>query len=52
MDLAGWINKNMLSHYSHIRMQAKRQSIKALALNLEGLGMDAKLEVLNEKKTA
>ena len=52
LDMAGWLNKDMLSHYSHIRLQAKRQAIKALALNLEGLGMDAKLEVLNEKKTA
>lgn len=30
-DLAGHVSKDMLKHYSHIRMQAKRRAVAALA---------------------
>jgi hypothetical protein len=30
MDIAGHVSKQMLKHYSHIRMQAKRSALEAL----------------------
>ena len=30
MDIAGHVSKNMLKHYSHIRMQAKREALESL----------------------
>ena len=30
MDIAGHVSKNMLKHYSHIRMQAKRDALESL----------------------
>jgi integrase len=30
-DMAGHVSKEMLKHYSHIRMQAKRKAVEALA---------------------
>jgi len=32
-DLAGHVSKQMLKHYSHIRMQAKRRAVEALSSN-------------------
>jgi integrase len=33
MDIAGHVSKNMLKHYSHIRMQAKRDALESLVTN-------------------
>jgi hypothetical protein len=30
MSIAGHVNKAMLEHYSHIRMQAKKDAVQAL----------------------
>ena len=30
MDIAGHVSKNMLKHYSHIRMEAKRDSLESI----------------------
>jgi integrase len=30
-DLAGHVSKQMLKHYSHIRMEAKRRAVEALS---------------------
>ncbi len=30
-DIAGHVSKQMLKHYSHIRMEAKRRAVEALA---------------------
>ncbi len=30
MDIAGRASKNMLKHYSHIRMEAKRDALESL----------------------
>jgi hypothetical protein len=30
MAIAGHVSKEMLEHYSHIRMQAKRQAVAAI----------------------
>jgi len=32
-DLAGHVSKQMLKHYSHIRMEAKRRAVDALSVN-------------------
>ena len=50
MDMAGWVNRDMLRHYSHIRMNAKRQAVKEL--DLEFLGKQSKPAVFSSKKTA
>lgn len=33
MDIAGHVSKNMLKHYSHIRMEAKRDALESLVKN-------------------
>ena len=50
MDMAGWVNRDMLRHYSHIRMNSKRQAVKKL--DLDYLGKQSKPEVFSSKKTA
>jgi integrase len=30
MDIAGHVSRNMLKHYSHIRMEAKRDALESL----------------------
>jgi len=32
-DLAGHVSKQMLKHYSHIRMEAKRRAVDSLTVN-------------------
>ena len=34
MGIAGDVSREMLAHYSHIRLQAKRQSVEALEMTL------------------
>ncbi len=36
-DLAGHVSKEMLKHYSHIRMQAKRRAVEALTSTAQAL---------------
>jgi integrase len=31
MDIAGHVSRQMLKHYSHIRMQAKREALEAVS---------------------
>jgi hypothetical protein len=37
MDIAGHVSKNMLKHYSHIRMQAKREALESLVTQPQDL---------------
>ena len=30
MDIAGHVSKSMLKHYSHIRMEAKREALESI----------------------
>lgn len=32
-DMAGHVSKQMLKHYSHIRMEAKRRAVNSLMIN-------------------
>ena len=48
--MAGWVNRDMLRHYSHIRMNSKRQAVKEL--DLEFLGKQGAPAVFSSKKTA
>jgi Phage integrase family len=36
MDIAGHVSKQMLKHYSHIRMEAKRRALEAILQKQEG----------------
>jgi len=36
MSIAGHVSRKMLDHYSHIRLAAKRQALKALETPLAG----------------
>jgi integrase len=35
MDIAGHVSKQMLKHYSHIRMEAKRTALESIARKWE-----------------
>jgi integrase len=35
-DIAGHVSKQMLKHYSHIRMEAKRRALEAIVPKAEG----------------
>ena len=37
MGIAGHVSTEMLTHYSHIRLQAKRQAVEALEKSLPTL---------------
>jgi len=34
MSIAGHVSREMLDHYSHIRLEAKRRALKALETSL------------------
>ena len=36
MDIAGHVSTQMLKHYSHIRMEAKRRAVAALSPKFDG----------------
>ena len=38
MDIAGHVSKQMLKHYSHIRMEAKRNALEAILRKQNGSG--------------
>jgi hypothetical protein len=44
MSIAGHVSQSMLSHYSHIRMEAKRDAVAALDRPVEGKPETAKPE--------
>jgi hypothetical protein len=61
MDIAGHVSRQMLKHYSHIRMQAKREALEAVWKTQEasqsgreakdaGLTQDCSLESANAQK--
>ena len=35
MDIAGHVSKQMLKHYSHIRMEAKRNALETIVRKLD-----------------
>jgi hypothetical protein len=42
MSIAGHVSQRMLSHYSHVRIEAKRQALDALARVGDKRGYDTK----------
>lgn len=40
MEIAGHVSRQVLSRYSHIRMEAKRDALEALARRRNGLVQD------------
>jgi hypothetical protein len=40
-DIAGHVSKQMLKHYSHIGMEAKRRAVEALVFSYNGDGKEA-----------
>jgi hypothetical protein len=38
MAIAGHVSREMLEHYSHVRMQAKREAVAALDITGQVLG--------------
>ena len=37
MAIAGHVSRRMLEHYSHIRMEAKRKAVEAIAQPISGM---------------
>jgi hypothetical protein len=42
MSIAGHVSQQMLAHYSHVRIEAKRKALDALALGVKTEGYDTK----------
>jgi hypothetical protein len=51
MDIAGHVSKQMLRHYSHIRMEAKRNALEAIVKPGKRDGEEAESEGSGEPKT-
>jgi len=41
MSIAGHVSQRMLAHYSHVRIEAKRKALDALAVGVKTVGYDA-----------
>jgi len=48
MSIAGHVSQQMLAHYSHVRIEAKRKALDALAVGIKTVGYDTK----NDTKSA
>jgi len=42
MSIAGHVSQRMLAHYSHVRIEAKRKALDALAVGVKAVGYDTK----------
>ena len=42
MSIAGHVSQQMLAHYSHVRIEAKRKALDALADRVKTMGYDTK----------
>ena len=42
MSIAGHVSQQMLAHYSHVRIEAKRKALDALAVGIKTVGYDTK----------
>ena len=42
MSIAGHVSQQMLAHYSHVRIEAKRKALDALAVGVKTEGYDTK----------
>jgi integrase len=51
MAIAGHVSRRMLERYSHVRMEAKRKAVEALAKGTEMMGYDTNRDT-NTKRTA
>ena len=40
MSIAGHVSQRMLAHYSHVRIEAKRKALDALAVGVKPVGYD------------
>jgi len=40
MAIAGHVSQRMLAHYSHVRLEAKRRALDALAVGIKKVGYD------------
>ena len=49
MGIAGHVSRRMLSRYAHIRTEAKRQALEAIATQHRGEASDALLETAGHK---
>jgi integrase len=51
-DLAAHVSKNMLKHYSHIRMQAKRRAVEALTAKVKPAAPKAEPEQVDSAENS
>ncbi len=42
MSIAGHVSQQMLAHYSHVRIEAKRKALDALSVGVKAVGYDTK----------
>jgi hypothetical protein len=42
ISIAGHVSRQMLAHYSHVRIEAKRKALDALAVGIKTIGYDTK----------
>src|ERR1700680_348332 len=49
MSIAGHVSQQMLAHYSHVRIEAKRKALDALAVGIKTVGYDAKNDTKSVK---
>ena len=49
MSIAGHVSQRMLAHYSHVRVEAKRKALDALAGGVKNLGYDTKNDTKSVK---
>jgi len=52
MAIAGHVNREMLEHYSHIRMQAKRGAVAALGRGKEEMSANSEVPVVEVSEMA
>ena len=51
MSIAGHVSQQMLAHYSHVRIEAKRKALDALAIGIKTVGYDTKNDTKSVKRT-
>jgi integrase len=49
MAIAGHVSRRMLERYSHVRMEAKRRAMEALAASTKMAGYDTKVMAANSR---
>jgi hypothetical protein len=49
MAIAGHVSRRMLERYSHVRMEAKRTAMEALAVSTKAAGYDTNADSVNTR---